>query len=291
MDYGCQSMYKKINRILVKHPKDAFLSQGSLAENWKKFNYLSEPDYESAVEEFTVFENILKENVEHIDYLEQSNNVGLDSIYTHDSLKVTSRGAIFFNTGKVLRQKEAFETEKKLSALSIPTLGWITSPGKMEGGDVVWLDEKTVAIGLGYRTNLEGIEQFKALTKDFIDEYFIVPMPHGDGEDECLHLMSVISIVDKDLAVVYSRYMPVFFRQYLIEKSFELIEVNDREYDNLGSNVLALGPRVCVLLQGNDDIKNKLEKHGCKLYFYPGKNVSIQGTGGPTCLTCPVLRT
>ena len=290
MKYGCQSMFKKIDRILIKHPENAFISQRNIADNWKKYNYISEPEYEKTLNEYAIFENILKENIEFIDYLEESDAVGLDSIYTHDSLKITSRGAIFFNTGKILRQKEAYEVEKKFATNGINTLGWVQSPGKMEGGDVVWIDEKTVAIGLGYRTNMVGIDQFKDLTKDFIDEYIIVPMPHGNGENECLHLMSVISIVDKDLAVVYSKYMPVFFRQFLIKKGFDLIEVNDKEYDNLGSNVLALAPRVCVLMAGNEDIIKKLENKGCQTLTYPGEDLSVKGTGGPTCLTCPVTR-
>ena len=290
MKYGCQSMYKKIERILIKNPEEAFISQDNLNVYWKEFNYVSEPDYEKTKKEFKVFEDIIKENVIDVHYLPESDNVGLDSIYTHDSLKITSKGAIFFNTGKVLRQNEGVEVEKLFKNIGIDTLGWIESPGKIEGGDVVWIDEKTVAIGLGYRTNMEGIHQFKELTKDFIDEYIIVPMPHGDGEDECLHLMSVISIIDEDLAVVYSKYMPVFFRQYLINKGFELIEVNDEEYENLGSNVLALAPRVCVLMEGNEDIYNKLKEKNCKLYTYPGDDLSFKGTGGPTCLTCPVTR-
>ncbi|SHI51078.1 N-Dimethylarginine dimethylaminohydrolase [Dethiosulfatibacter aminovorans DSM 17477] len=290
MKYGCQSMHKKIDRILIKHPKDAFISQENLSKTWEAFNYTSEPDYETVLKEYEVFENIIKENVANVDYLPQSDNVGLDSIYTHDSLKITEKGAIFFNTGKLLRQKEGFEVEKKFKEVGIDTLGWIQSPGKIEGGDVVWIDEKTVAIGRGYRTNDEGIRQFKELTKDIVDEYIIVPMPHADGEAECLHLMSIISIVDEDLAVVYSRYMPVPFREYLIERGFELVEVNDEEYDNLGSNVLALAPRVCVLMEGNRDIYDKLHEKGCKLYTYPGAELSFKGTGGPTCLTCPVAR-
>lgn len=290
MKYGCQSMYKKIERVLIKHPKDAFISQENLAANWGNYNYISEPEYEKVLKEFDIFENILKGKIEHIDYLDQSDNVGLDSIYTHDSLKITSRGAIFFNTGKILRQNEAAEVEKIFSDKGIDTLGWIKAPGKMEGGDVVWIDEKTVAIGRGYRTNEDGINQFKALTKDFIDEFIIVPMPHGEGEDECLHLMSVISIVDRDLAVVYSRYMPVFFRQLLLGRGFELVEVNDREYDNLGSNVLALAPRECVMMSGNPDILKKLEDKKCRVHVYPGEDLSVKGTGGPTCLTCPVYR-
>ncbi len=290
MKYGCQSMHKRIERILIKHPKDAFISQENLSKTWETFNYTSEPVYETVLKEYEVFENIIRENVTNVDYLPQSNNVGLDSIYTHDSLKITEKGAIFFNTGKVLRQKEGREVEEKFKEIGIDTLGWIKSPGKIEGGDVVWIDEKTVAIGRGYRTNNEGIRQFKELTKDIVDEYIIVPMPHAGGEAECLHLMSIISIVDADLAVVYSKYMPVPFREFLIERGFDLVEVNDEEYDNLGSNVLALGPRVCVLMEGNKDIYNKLEEKGCKLYTYPGAELSFKGTGGPTCLTCPVTR-
>lgn len=290
MKYGCQSMHKRIDRILIKHPKDAFISQENLSKTWETFNYTSEPVYETVLKEYEVFENIIRENVTNVDYLPQSNNVGLDSIYTHDSLKITEKGAIFFNTGKVLRQKEGREVEEKFKEIGIDTLGWIKSPGKIEGGDVVWIDEKTVAIGRGYRTNDEGIRQFKELTKDIVDEYIIVPMPHAGGEAECLHLMSIISIVDADLAVVYSKYMPVPFREFLIERGFDLVEVNDEEYDNLGSNVLALGPRVCVLMEGNKDIYNKLEEKGCKLYTYPGAELSFKGTGGPTCLTCPVTR-
>jgi len=283
-------MHRKISRILIKHPKDAFISQKNLSNTWKEFNYTSEPDYGTVLKEYAVFESIIKENVTHVDYLQRSDNVGLDSIYTHDPLKVTKKGAIFFNTGKVLRQKEGYEVEKKFKEIGIDTLGWIHSPGLIEGGDIVWIDEKTVAIGRGYRTNDEGIRQFKALTEDFVDDYIIVPMPHAEGEAECLHLMSIISIVDEDLAVVYSRYMPVSFRETLIEKGFDLVEVNDREYENLGSNVLALAPRVCLLMEGNNDIYGKLKDRGCRIFTYPGAELSFKGTGGPTCLTCPVTR-
>lgn len=133
--------------------------------------------------------------------------------------------------GKELRSKEYLATEEFLKSQGVPTLGYIQPPGKMEGGDVLWIDERTVAIGLGRRTNEEGIRQFKELTKGLVDEYVIVPMPYGDGPDACLPLMSIVSFVDTDKAVVYSKYMPVFFRNYLLEKGFELIECGDKEYD------------------------------------------------------------
>ncbi|TKB09746.1 amidinotransferase [Desulforhopalus sp. IMCC35007] len=283
-------MTGKIRSIVLKKPDDAFISQDHLNRAWQRFNYVQVPDYQKALEEFSVFEEIIRSHVGNILYLPQSESVGLDSIYTHDSLKVTNKGAVYFNTGKVLRQKESFESQKLLEAAGVPTLGRITSPGLMEGGDVVWLDERTVAIGLGYRTNMAGVEQFKEITRELIDDYVLVPMPHGDGEDQCLHLMSVISLVSDSLAVVYSRYMPVVFRRLLLDRGVRLIEVGDTEYQNLGSNVLALAPNICVIMEGNPLIKQALEDAGCQVHTYPGRNVSFYGTGGPTCLTCPVCR-
>ncbi|SUB56423.1 dimethylarginine dimethylaminohydrolase family protein [Peptoniphilus lacrimalis] len=290
MNYGCQSMVGKITDILLKSPKDAFISQENLERNYEAFNYIGCPNYEKTLKEYEIFEGIIKKNVENVYYLPKDDRTGLDSIYAHDSLKVTKKGAIYFPMGKNLRSKESLVTEEFLKSHGVPTLGRIEAPGKMEGGDIVWLDERTVAIGLGYRTNKEGIEQFKKLTKDFIDEYIIVPMPHGEGKDECLHLMSVISLVDDDLAVVYSKFMPVFFREYLIKRGIKLLEVNDKEYAYLGSNVLALDKRKCIIIEGVPEIQKKLEDEGCTVYTYPGKELSFRGTGGPTCLTHPICR-
>lgn len=290
MDYCCQSMVGKIQAILIKHPKDAFISQQNLENTYEEFNYIGCPNYETVLNEYEIFEKIIKEHVETVHYLPMNDSVGLDSIYAHDSLKVTKKGAIYFPMGKVLRGKEGIATEEYLKSIGIPTLGHIKAPGKMEGGDVVWIDEKTVAIGRGYRTNTEGIEQFKELTKDFVEEYIIVDMPHADGETECLHLMSIISMIDNDLAVVYSKYMPIRFRNFLKERGMKLLEVDDEEYSYLGSNVLALAPRVCIVIEGVPRIKKLMEEEGCKVFVYPGKELSYIGTGGPTCLTCPLHR-
>ncbi|MDO4582083.1 MAG: arginine deiminase family protein [Bacillota bacterium] len=290
MEYGCQSMVGKIDSILIKRPEQAFISQQHLDGQWRAYNYLGCPDYERTVREHAAFEEILKSHVKHIYALPADSGVGLDSIYTHDPLKITVRGAIYFPMGKQLRSGERIASEKYLLELGIPTLGHILPPGKMEGGDVLWINEKTVAIGQGYRTNAEGIRQFTELTRDFIDEYIIVPMPHGDGEDCCLHLMSVISFVDTDKAVVYSKFMPVFFRQYLLEHGYTLIECDDDEYERLGSNVLCLAPGVCVMMAGNPKMEARLRAAGIELFTYEGEEVSYRGTGGPTCLTCPLLR-
>lgn len=290
MNYGCQSMTGKIGAILIKRPEEAFISQENLNANWEKFNYFGCPDYEKVIEEYNEFEKFIKENIPDVYYLKQDDRAGLDSIYAHDPLKVTKKGAIYFPMGKELRGREREATREYLESIGIPTLGEIKAPGKMEGGDVLWIDEKTVAIGRGYRTNDEGIRQFKELTKDIIDEYIIVPMPHGDGEDCCLHLMSIISFVDTDKAVVYSKYMPVFFREYLIEKGITLIECGDEEYDYLGTNVLCVAPGKCITIAGNPEITAKMRDAGIDVTTYEGKELSYRGTGGPTCLTCPLYR-
>ncbi len=283
-------MTGKIEAILIKRPEEAFISQENLNANWEKFNYFGCPDYEKVIEEYNEFEKFIKENIPDVYYLKQDDRAGLDSIYAHDPLKVTKKGAIYFPMGKELRGREREATREYLESIGIPTLGEIKAPGKMEGGDVLWIDEKTVAIGRGYRTNDEGIRQFKELTKDIIDEYIIVPMPHGDGEDCCLHLMSIISFVDTDKAVVYSKYMPVFFREYLIEKGITLIECGDEEYDYLGTNVLCVAPGKCITIAGNPEITAKMRDAGIDVTTYEGKELSYRGTGGPTCLTCPLYR-
>lgn len=290
MNYGCQSMVGKIKSILLKDPKDAFISQEYLKDHYKQFHYIGCPNYKEVLEEYKTFEKVIKQYVEDIYYLPINDNVGLDSIYTHDTLKITHKGAIYFPMGKEQRKGEPNATREYLESIGIPTLGCIEGEGKMEGGDVVWIDEKTVAVGRGYRTNDEGIRQLKEIIKDFVEDVIVVPMPHGDGKEACLHLMSIISLVDQDLAVVYSKYMPVFFREYLIRQGIELIEVPDEEYDYLGSNVLALAPRKCLVLKGNPMTKERLMKAGAEVYEYEGNELSFKGTGGPTCLTCPIYR-
>lgn len=290
MKYGCQSMVGKIESILIKHPKEAFVSQENLDKTWEEYKFFGCPDYEKVLEEYGAFEKIIKDYVPNVHYLPYDERTGLDSIYAHDPLKITKNGAIYFPMGKAVRSREYLATKAYLESIGIPTLGEIKAPGKMEGGDILWMDEKTVAIGRGYRTNDEGIRQFKELTKDIIDEYIIVQMPHADGVDACLHMMSIISYLDHNKAAVYSKYMPVVFRELLLERGCQLIECNDKEYDYLGTNMLALEPGVVVFIDGCPDMQKKMEDAGVKVLTYKGHEVSYRGTGGPTCLTAPLYR-
>lgn len=290
MDYGSQSMVGRMKQVLIKRPEAVFLSQEHLDKESVTYGFIGVPDYETVLEEYAVFEEALKAEGIRTHYLPASEQVGLDSIYTHDSLKITEKGAVYFPMGKAVRQREGAATRTYLESIGIPTLGVIEAPAMIEGGDILWIDKRTVAIGRGYRTNDAGIEAFKRLTEGLIDTYIIVPMPHGDGPDACLHLMSIISLVSDRLAVVYSKYMPIFFRQWLVARGIELIETSDAEYDKLGSNVLALAPDIALMVAGNTDVQTALEARGVKVYTYPGNELSYRGTGGPTCLTCPLER-
>jgi N-dimethylarginine dimethylaminohydrolase len=173
---------------------------------------------------------------------------------------------------------------------SIPILGKIETPGTLEGGDVAWLDKKTIAVGHTYRTNEEGIRQLKNLLEPKGIEVIVAELPHYKGTSDVFHLMSILSPVDKDLAVVYSPLMPIKFRNELLKRKFHLIEVPEDEFESMGCNVLAIAPRECLMVHGNPTTKKALEKAGCNVATYQGENISVYGGGGPTCLTRPLLR-
>jgi N-dimethylarginine dimethylaminohydrolase len=169
-------------------------------------------------------------------------------------------------------------------------VGEITDSGCVEGGDVVWLDDHTIAVGHGYRTNDAGILQLRGILDDVIDELIVVPLPHWRGPGDVLHLMSLVSPVDRNLAVVYSPLLPVGFRQRLLSHGCELVEVPDEEFETMGTNVLALGPRDCLMLAGNPRTRDALERAGARVREYAGQEISVKGAGGPTCLTRPLAR-
>jgi arginine deiminase len=285
-----QSETGKIESILMKKPQTAWKSQANISRQWEQLNYPAEPDYEKVLEEYGRFAAIIEEHVPEVHYLPEDENTWLDSIYTHDPVIITRSGAILCTMGKQERLQEAAAIGRYLKSIDIPVIGEIKAPGKIEGGDIVWFDDNTAAVGLGYRTNSEGVRQLRELTGGLVDEIIEVPLPHGNGPGECLHLMSMISPVDRDLAVVYSPLMVVPFRELLIAKGLKFVEVPDSEYDTFGTNVLALAPRKCVMIAGNPKTKAALEEAGATVFEYPGEDVSIKGGGGPTCLTRPLLR-
>ncbi len=290
MEYGCQSEVGTIKRLLLKHPSEAFISNENIATQWMDLNYLGSPDYNRAVNEFEGFVELLERHVPEIHYLPHQDRSGLDSIYVHDPAVITSAGAVLCNMGKEQRRGEPAAVEEFLKGLDIPILGSIMGEGCLEGGDVVLFDKNTLAVAEGYRTNREGIRQLRDLTSEFISGFQIVPLPHWQGPDDVLHLMSIISPVDHDLAVVYSRLMPVPFREWLIRRGIRLIEVPDTEFETMGCNVLAVAPRKCIMLSGNPRTHHLLKEESVEVWEYEGEEISKKGAGGPTCLTRPLWR-
>jgi len=290
MKVGCQSEVDQIKSLLLKHPKDAFVSQEYIQSQWKELNYLASPDYDKAQEEYGNFVEYLKKSIPEIYYLPQNDKTGLDSIYVHDPVIITNKGAILCNMGKEKRRAEPQAAGEFLIKMGIPILGVITGEGTLEGGDVVWIGERTLAVGLGYRTNEEGIRQLKEFSKDIVDKFIVVPLPHWKGPGDVLHLMSLISPVDHDLAVVYSRLLPVPFREWLLRRGIQLLDVPDSEFETMACNILAVSPRKCIMISGNPRTKQMLEDKGIEVWEYGGEEISMKGAGGPTCLTRPLLR-
>jgi N-dimethylarginine dimethylaminohydrolase len=244
-----------------------------------------------ATAEYERFLEILRSAGATVHLLPRDDRTTLDSIYVRDASVLCGRGMILCSMGKPQRSGEPDALRRAFAALDgvPPVIGSITPPGRLEGGDLVWLDSRTVLIGLGYRTNAEGIRQFRAIAGDTVDAV-AVPLPHWRGERDVMHLMSLISPVDRDLAVVYSPLLPVTFREWLLARGVRLLEVPDSELETMGANVLALAPRRCVALAGNPRTRAALERAGAEVVEYEGAEISVKGAGGPTCLTRPLAR-
>ena len=284
------SEYHQLKSLFIKPVKNAFVSEDLLKEQWQELHYLSQPNFEESLKEYNFFQKELQKNGASIHQFPYNEKVSIDSVYCRDAAIATDFGMIICNMGKSGRINEPDAQMQAFKKESIPILGNIESPGTLEGGDVAWLDEKTLAVGHTYRTNEEGIRQLKNLLEPKGVEVVVADLPHYKGTSDVFHLMSILSPVDKDLAVVYSPLMPIRFRNELLKRNFQLVEVPDEEFESMGCNVLAIAPRECLMVQGNPKTEEALIHAGCKVTSYKGENISVYGGGGPTCLTRPLLR-
>ncbi len=286
----CHSEYAKLNAVFLKASKDAFIDDTIIDRDWKRLNYLSRPDKAGAEKEYAAFEQIIRSSGAKVHHFPADSTTTMDSIYCRDAAIATDGGVILCNMGKPARATEPEAQAKAYEKAGISILGRIQAPGKVEGGDVAWLDPKTLAVGHTYRTNPAGIEQLTALLKPLGVSVVTVPLPHYKGPSDVFHLMSILSPVDRDLAVVYSPLMPIAFREDLLDRGYGLIEVPDEEFDSMGCNVLAIAPREVVMVKGNPKTKAHLERAGCNVTEFDGAEISVKGGGGPTCLTRPLER-
>ena len=213
-----------------------------------------------------------------------------DAIYVFDPAIVTDHGAIILSMGKPERRGEEAAMARCLEALGVPILYTLHGGARAEGGDLLRLDHDTLAVGQGFRTNAEGLQQLREALNEIGVRVLPVELPYYTGPEACLHLLSLISIVDRQVAVVYPPLLAVPFWQELKRRDFKLIEVPDAEFATMGPNVLALAPGRCLMLEGNPITRQRLEEAGCQVMTYRGNEISLKAEGGPTCLTRPVLR-
>ena len=288
--FNCNNMVDPIKKIVLNHPKNAFFNQKKIDSEFKELNFFDAPDYNESLNEYEAFIDILKSHNIEMYFLDGSNNNTIDSIYAHDPFIISNDGAIICNMGKKNRVSEIENIKIFLKNNDIPILGEISAPGKLEGGDIVWIDKHNIAVGIGYRSNIEGAKQLGEILSGIVKNVIPVPLPHWKGPSDCLHLMSNLSPIDSNLFLVYSRLLPVQFIQYLEENKIELIEVPFEEYETMACNVLAIAPREVIMLEGNPITKKLLEKENVIVHTYKGSEISLKGSGGPTCLTKPLLR-
>jgi N-dimethylarginine dimethylaminohydrolase len=267
----------------VRAPVDADLRA------WRSFGWRSEPDPARAADEHAAFRAQLERTGAEVITGTSPVAGDPDAIYTYDPVLMTDAGAILLRPGKAGRRLEPDAAAQDLAAAGIRIAGRIEPPGTAEGGDLFWLDRLTLLAGRGYRTNDGGIEQLRALLGPGVD-VIVFDLPHFHGADECLHLMSFVSPLDADLAVAYLPMMPVRLVEILRDRGMRVVEVPDAEFGSMGPNVLALGPRVALALEGNPETRRRMEAAGVDVRTYSGKEISRKGDGGPTCLSRPLER-
>ncbi|NNF34388.1 MAG: hypothetical protein HKN68_09790 [Saprospiraceae bacterium] len=290
MKFSAQNEYGKVEEVYIKSIEDGFRNQSELDNHWKDLGYLFQPDFDKACKEYDNFKNIIKTYATTVQSFPEDDLTGIDSIYCRDASIVTDHGVILCNMGKNQRNTEPESQARFFQSQGVSILGRVNTPGLIEGGDTAWLDQETLIVGKGYRSNAEGVAQLKALLNPYGIKVLSYDLPHFQGPQDVFHLMSIFSPVDKDLAVVYSPLMPVAFRQMLLQNGYKLIEVPKEEFYSMGCNVLALAPRICMMTKGSPKTEKLLTDAGCEVISYEGKHISVAGGGGPTCLTRPFKR-
>ena len=283
--YGCQDMVSPLRTVLVKRPDQAFGTADP-----QVWHYTSRPDLAVAQQEHDALAELLRKGGAEVVYHDEYLPDHADAIYAFDPSLVTDSGAIILSMGKDKRRGEEAAMVRTYEKMDIPILYTLHGEARAEGGDLLWVDHDTLAVGLGFRTNAEGLRQLREALTEIGVTVLPVELPYYTGPEACLHLLSMISIIDYHTAVVYPPLMSVPFWQELRRRNFSLIEIPESEYATMATNVLALAPRKCLMLEGNPITKRLLEDAGCEVMTYRGNEISLKAEGGPTCLTRPIWR-
>ncbi len=281
MSYGSQSMTAPLRRVLVRKPDRDF-------SRWREYGWRAEPDARGIAAEHKAFCEALGADGAEVVFAVSESDGNPDAIYVYDPAIVADSGAILLRPGKEGRRAEVAAIAADFEAAGVPVATKLTEPALAEGGDTVWLDEKTLIVGRGYRTNDAAVTQLGEALPEI--EVIGFDLPHYHGPGEVLHLLSMISPLDRDLALVYLPLMPVPMVEHLRERGIQFVEVPDDEFGSMGCNVLALAPRVALALDGNPETRRRMEQAGVDVRVFEGDELSRKGDGGPTCLTRPLLR-
>lgn len=280
--FGAQSMTAPLREVVVKRPGPAF----GRAFDDPAHGFLHEVDLPLARREHDRFVDVLASLGPTVHVLE-SEIESPDLVYTFDPLLISDRGAILLRPGKPNRLREPAALEAWTAAAGIPTVGRVEAPGTIEGGDTFWLRPDLLCIGRTLRTNSAGVRQLSSIVGGDVR---VFDVPYWRGPAELIHLLSVISPVTDDLAVVFPPLLPVGLWELLRELGITMLEVPEDEFGTLGCNVLAVRPGVVILAEGNPATARALAGAGCEVHTYPATEIGINGSGGPTCMTRPILR-
>jgi N-dimethylarginine dimethylaminohydrolase len=288
--FNGHSMVGALERVLVCSPRTAGWNQPERVARWQELGFHRAPDFATSQSQHEALRRELQTIGAEIIELPSTPDLSLDAVYTHDASLPSDYGLIVMRPGKPNRVAEGPIHTSFCKSLDIPTLGTITPPGTTEAGDILWLDSKTMLIGHGYRTNAAGIQQMRALLAPHGVDVLSAPLPYGPGPSACLHLMSLISLLDDHTVLVDLPWLAVETVELLKSRGFKFIEIDYSERDTLACNVLALGNNRLLAIDENRNTNARLRKNGFDVRTFPGSELCINGGGGPTCLTRPLLR-
>jgi len=221
-------------------------------------------------------------------------------VYTRDTATITPNGYILTRMKCSIRRRESEVVEAALHQLSIPALMKVKPPATIEGGDLIFLDEETLLVGVANRTNQKAIQQLTSVGERSgqLRSLFAIPLPSW-----VLHLDGTIMPVDRDLAIVHLRSLQkpgilfedgnmkknVNLPKFLKERETHLVEVTDYERQRRATNIMPLGARKAIAYDGNARTRRELVRNGVDLIEIEGSEL-IRGSGGPRCMTAAILR-
>jgi N-dimethylarginine dimethylaminohydrolase len=289
-----QSMTAPLRQVLVCPPSHAGWNNHDQSAAWQALGFHHAPNFTAAESQHQALCHLLTQAGAKIEVqalpVSQAQSLTLDAVYTHDATLPTNPGLILMRPGKATRIPEAQSQATDCAKLNIPILSEIQSPATSEAGDIVWLHPETLLVGHGYRTNRAGIDQLRTLLAPHHVKVISAPLPHAQGPAACLHLMSLMSMLDEQTILVDLPWLAVETVELLQARNFRLIEIDYTERDTLACNVLALGNKHLIALEENASTNAHLRQAGFEVQTFPGSELCINGNGGPTCLTRPLHR-